>query len=174
MKRKLMLASLTTDRRGATAVEFALVGSMFIVMLMSIFDLVLLYLVNSGLIFALEETARQSMVGNSLLRSSREAFVEALCSQTLLVPSCATRLAVDLRAIDPLALPDLTMPLDVQGGIEMAALQFEPGGGDAYILARAAVTYQFITPFLGELLDNTGQGRTILMATTAFRNEPFQ
>ena len=161
------------DRTGAAAVEFALTIGIFLTSLLVIVDLSLLYLTSNSLTFALDETARRIMVGDSSVSASRQNFRTAFCNDAFMVTKCDADLLFDVRTIDPSTAMEPALPLDDTGELASDQFLFDTGGANSYILARALIDYRFISPGLGALFDSNGNNSIVLVATTAFRNEPF-
>ena len=51
---------------------------------------------------------------------------------------------------------------------------FAPGAAGDVVVARVIYEFQYITPFLGQILNNNGDSEArLLVSSAAFRNEPF-
>lgn len=99
------------DQRGATALEFALIATPFIFMLMSVFDLGLIYMAQVSLDSATAQTARTIRTGQLQKAGGATAstFASAVCSNmTWAGTNCSSKLSVNgrsLRAFPPRRAP---------------------------------------------------------------------
>lgn len=168
------LRRLAGDRRGATAVEFAMVAAPFLFMMFAIIELGLVFVISSTLETATMDAARLIRTGQlQAAGGDANAFRNAVCGRMgLFEADCAGKLSLDVRvlpqfsaaAADPLA----------DGELDPGELTFTAGAAEDIVLVRAWYRYDLITPFLGQALSRTRDGAAMIGAATAFRNEPFR
>lgn len=67
-------ASISKCRRGATAVEFALVAPIFLLIILGVFEVGRLFWIKSSMQYAVEESARYVMLNTSTTTSALETY----------------------------------------------------------------------------------------------------
>ncbi len=70
------LANLAKNRRGATAVEFALIAPIFLIMAFGVFEMGRAMWIKSSLQFAVEEAARYAMVNTSATTTTISTYAQ--------------------------------------------------------------------------------------------------
>ncbi len=182
-------AAILADRRGATAVEFALVAPVLIALLVGILEFALFLTADITLESAVTEAARFGITGRSLGATTREEAIRAVLERragSLLDPG---RLALETLVYPDFASigqPEPWVDADGDGardpGEPYADLNGNGrwdadmglaglGGPDAVVLYRARYPWRFVTPLLRAFFPP--DGTVELVATMAVRNEPF-
>ncbi len=89
------------------------------------------------------------------------------------VAGSGSSVTVDVREIPQFTNPN---PPDPTAGSSFseAGLGYDSGDPGSLILVRAWYRHTLFTPFLEQGLARMGDGKAILTATTAFRNEPWR
>lgn len=155
-----MMRELLHARRAATAVELALVGPFFILIVLMVIENGVMLFAQSVLDNATAQAARQIQIGNITTSS---AFRTAVCSYTATLFNCAN-LQFNV-ASSSLAFPLVAVP--TSNGT-FAAPVFLTGVGGSYVVAEVAYNRSYVSPWLITL------GTTwTLLSTSAFQNEPF-
>lgn len=96
----------------------------------------------------------------------------SICDNTFGMLDCDDKLKVDVRVFDNFGSAQGDDPLK-NGKIDDSKLEFDAGEGSDIVLARVFYEWQILTPVIGKPLSNMGDGKRLLMASVAFRNEPF-
>lgn len=161
---------LWRDHRAVTAIEFALVGPIFILLIVVIAELGLYYGKQASLDFAVQNGARVLRVGYvDGVRTNQINFEEAMCDRALFV-DCGD-LSYSVEARPSLTSADYDPELNTDG--ELTGAVFQVGGPAEIVIITAAAIYDFVTPlgtwFFG---DPTGNG-TPIFAHIIIKNEPF-
>src|SRR5271155_671330 len=79
------------DRRGGTTIEFAIIGSLFLMLLMAIFELGYMVFVQSTLDSSARSAARLIRTGQAAANANPQTFFDnALCSDVSSVISCGS------------------------------------------------------------------------------------
>lgn len=167
VRRRLRLFLRADD--GSTAVEFAFVIFPFFFMIFAILELALIFTVNSVLENATIETGRLVRTGQASATNMGAAeFKNRLCARmSVFAAQCAQRATIDVREIPQFADAPTTGADD--GGFVPTYSNGQPG---SLIVVRVWYQHPLITAFLAQGLSRRPDGTTLLMATTAFRNEP--
>jgi len=177
----------STCRKGATAIEFAIVAPVFFALIFAIFELGLLYLRISLLDNATSEIAKAVYIGNVTSDPAAEPDKMSvddielfICNAVgLVVPTCARDISVELTQIDTLSdLPETDAQCADSTRDFTASTQFNPGAASTNMFMRVCITTDLVAPFvyngLGLTLpEDAATGRFLIISSIAFRNEPF-
>lgn len=169
---------------GATAVEFAFVALPFFALLFGIMELAIVFFVNSALVHATSEAGRLIRVGNFQACGGADEFKALVCDGMKGMANCWKNVRIDVVEGDSfktIVLPDIPAvePRDETKSGEEAIPQTPNGvynanaSGDTMVV-RSVLYYRLALPTILTRLDNpAGSGARTMVATTAFRNEPF-
>jgi Flp pilus assembly protein TadG len=159
------LGRLRRDQRGASMVEFALVGVPFFILLMGTFEIGFIYWVNQELEHATGHAARLVRTGQVQAGTTSQSQLKTvMCSQTSILVGCATRLRIDVRSGKSFSDISPPLPLDSNGSLkDDASFAFSPGAGSDFVLVSAFYNWH---PLLKP-------SDYILRASSVARNEPF-
>lgn len=144
----------------------------FCLMIFSILELGLVFVLDSVLDNATAETGRLVRTGQAQATAmTPEQFTTSLCGRMSVFSSgCADRVTIDVRKIPQFA----TVPPDPMkdGTFDPSVLGYTNGDPGDLVLVRVWYKHTLITPFLSQGLSRLNDGTARLSATTAFRNEP--
>lgn len=162
------------DRDGVAAVEFAMVAIPFFLMIFSILELGIVFILDSALETATMDTGRLVRTGQAQAQSFDKArFKTELCSRMMLFESdCANRATIDVRVIPQFAVKDLEDPI-TKDALDPNKTTYDGGKAGDLVLVRVWYAHPLVTPFLNQSVSRIGTGKVLLTAATAFRNEPF-
>lgn len=173
------------DEDGATAIEFAFVALPFFALLFGIMELAIVFFVNSALVHATAEAGRLIRVGNFQACGGADEFKALVCGNMKGMANCWKNVRIDVvqgGSFKTIALPDIP-PVEDRDSTRTGAdaTPQTPNGvyatsvvaGDRMVV-RSVLHYRLVLPPLLTRLDNpAGSGARTLVATTAFKNEPF-
>ena len=165
--------------RGVTAVEFGIVGAPFLFMLFAILEIALVFWSTQVLETAVANASRQIYTGqfqsdstnaNKTSAELAAAFKQNLCANITALFKCSD-VFVDIRNLSSFssATPP---PVVVNGRFNAGAFGYENIGQRQIALVTAAMEYPTFLP----LLTGSGSlsnGNRVIMATAAFRTEPY-
>jgi Flp pilus assembly protein TadG len=155
---------------GATAVEFGLLALPFFGLMFAIIETALVFFAGQTLETATADASRLIMTGQAQMQNFDQAkFKEAICARIFGLFDCNNGIKMDVRTAASFTAADLNKPLDDNGNLKND-LTFQPGNAGDIVIVR--VTYEW--PIQIALLSNMAGGKRLLMATAAFRNEPYQ
>lgn len=172
---RLSMRSKRRRREGAAAVEFAMIALPFFILLFSVLELGIAFVLDSLLETATIETGRLVRTGQAQAKGFDAAkFKTELCSRmSVFEGDCKNRATVDVREIPQFAAPVVPDPA--------AGKDFDPtvtgyagGNPGSLMLVRVWYRQSMVTPVLTQMKSSAGTGKILLTATTAFRNEPWQ
>jgi hypothetical protein len=188
---------LARNDDGATAIEFAMVGVPFFMMLFGIMGVGLYFFTIFNLENAVETAARPFRTGESQVMypqttalevaTSKTKFADAICQNLAPFFDCANKLRVqvinvtELQKITPGQIPTIgkclgkapTAPTGPDILIPAAQTKFDSSKQSDTMVVTACYEmdlFQFI-PFIK--LGNMDNGATMLQGSTAFKNEPY-
>ena len=171
-------------RRGGTSIEFAIVGSIFLMLLMAIFELGYMVFVQSTLDSSARTAARLIRTGQAAAAANPQTFFQnALCSDVSNVIGCGNLIyqvqefSTWAGAQTAVNTPITTNPHTGQptgGGLCGAGNPscFNAGNCGEIEIVQVTYAYPFFTQWIGEQLGGSTQS-ALLMSTVVFQNEPF-
>ena len=163
-------------REGSAAVEFALVGPLFLALLFGILQLGYSLVLDAMLEDAASSTARLVRTGQVQKQSiTKEQFHADVCARMSVVANdCISRSAVDVRVLsrfsDPVANP-------MSGAFDPNATEYDPGDASDLVLMR--IWFRRSNPLglplalIGGPVESAGDGSMLTTTAVAFRNEPW-
>ncbi len=180
------------DARGAIAVEFALIGPIFLLLLLVIVELGLTLTTQSLLDGATRDAARLIRTGQVQSQSSPiTTFQTLLCSEMaplMSVAKCDSNVIFEVQTFASFGSVSFT-PCTLNNNQVGSGTQcnFRPGTGGQIVAVRATYTRSFIVPWVGACMSggscwtgplsaggaNPGTGGITLTSTVIFQNEPF-
>lgn len=172
---KARLEAWAEDRRGATAVEFALIAAPFFFIILGLFEVALVFIMSTTLEHGINEAARTIRTGSFQTAGLTQAqFRNSVCAELFDLLDCDTNLHIDVRRFDNFAGSTNNSPIDPDTDeVDTGQFQFDPGGPDDIVVARVFYEWQLNTPVISGPLANLSGNRRLLQANVAFRNEPY-
>jgi Flp pilus assembly protein TadG len=168
-------AGFWRDRDAAAAVEFALVAAPFLALILAIIQVGLIIYATQSLQTAAAAASRLILTGQVQTQNmSPSDFGQAVCGDASLF-TCSG-LMIDVRTYSSFSGADASMPTltyDAHGNVSNS-WQYNPGGPGDIVVMRLMYRWPVIMGPLGLNLSNLGDGYRLLMATSAFKNEPYQ
>ncbi|NBN64666.1 TadE/TadG family type IV pilus assembly protein [Pannonibacter tanglangensis] len=162
------------DRSGTTAIEFAILGIPFLVLIGGILEFGVCFLVNRTLDNAMMESARLIKTGQAqTMGFDKAAFKADVCDRLTTMLCDNARLEIDVRTFDNFGqISDLPPMVGVDGNFG-AGLGYTESGPGQIIVARAVYAWPMASSLLATSPADAG-GKRYLYSTQVFRNEPFQ
>lgn len=161
-------------REGAAAVEFAMVATPFLILLYSLIEL--------GLVFMIDAVAENAVVDATRLIRTGQAYEEgfdaakfktAFCDKmSVFKNDCAARTTVDVRVVASFAATDEGTDADGDGVPDEDS--YDGGDAEDLILVRIWYRQPMIAPSLTQAVSRGRTGEVLITSTTAFRNEPWK
>lgn len=175
LRRRLILRHFLKNRDGATAVEFALVALPFFAIIFAIIEIALTFWATQVLENAVADAARQIYTGQfqSSGAQSADAFRDVICSRVTALFNCNELVEVDVRSFPTFPGAVLPLPITADGDFDPSEFGYQNTGPDQIVVVRAAMAYPAFVGILGARESQLNGGRRLIMATAAFRNEPF-
>jgi Flp pilus assembly protein TadG len=166
---------------GAAAVEFALVAAPFFALMFAIMETALVFFAGQYLETVATDSTRLILTGQAQTSAwSQSQFQTQVCAKLVALFNCSG-LVIDVQTYANFANTNTSLPLsngqwsfptNAQG---QPVTTFQPGNPGDIVVARLMCEWPVWVwfPGLSALSNMTNKGR-LLMATAAFRNEPYQ
>jgi Flp pilus assembly protein TadG len=167
---------------GAAAVEFGLVLAPFLGMLFAILETALVFFAGQTLETAVADASRLILTGQAQTSGfSQQQFKERVCknedgSQRAVFGlfDCMGNLVVDVQKYTSFSGADLSRPVDSTTG-QVKPGVYNPGGPCEIVVVRLIYEFPVYLSFMGfDLADTSNGTKRLLVATSVFRNEPYQ
>lgn len=146
----------------------------FFLMMFAVLEVGLLFILDATLESAVTQTGRMVRTGEAANRGFTSAqFKTELCDRmTIFSGDCDNRAFVDVREIVAFDTDDLPDPME-DGELNGADDFYQSGAAGSLMLVRVWYTHPVFTPLMERMLKRTSDNKTVLVAATTFRNEPF-
>lgn len=183
---------LIGDRKGATAIEFAILALPFFIVVFASIETFVAFAGEQLLANATDTLARKIRTGEITIEAGKDGFTteaqfrQAFCEEIAIMMTCSateatqpSKLYLDVRELPadlsafPEAVPRTGSDLDTSG------FTFAPGGPNDYTMVRAYYRWTVITDLVRPLvtkLRSAGESMPrdyLMVATATFRNENY-
>ena len=160
---------------GAAAIEFGMVAAPFLALMYAIMETALVFFASQTLETAVADSARLIMTGQAQSQSfDAAAFKNSVCSKISGLFDCSGGLYVDVKTYSSFGSVDNSAPVDANGNLKTSSFGYTPGGPGDIVVVRLMYQWPVYASLLGFNLGNMAGNKRLLMATAAFRNEPYQ
>jgi Flp pilus assembly protein TadG len=160
--------------RGATAVEFAIVGPPFLMLLLAVFELGYMVFVQSVLDSSARSAARLIRTGQAQASGNAQTdFQTALCNAVSSLIGCGN-LVYQVQEFASWSATQTalnTAPKRDKNG-NLISAGFNAGNCGDIVAVQVSYNYQFFTLWIGSQLGGSTNS-AFLMSTVVFQNEPF-
>jgi pilus assembly protein Flp/PilA len=168
------------DERGATAVEFGIVALPFLILLGAIIEMAMMFWTTQVLEESLSETARSLLTGQSQARyagtatANRDRFKNDVCAEAAFPLIPCDKLFVDIKTYATFGAATSGTGNPIAGGaINTSGFSYSQPAAGQIVVVRAVLDYPLLFTQWSGALANIGAGRRGIVATTAFKAEPF-
>jgi Flp pilus assembly protein TadG len=173
-KRRSGCGGFIADNRGATAVEFALVATPFLALIVALIQTFLVFFAQEFLESVAQQSSRLVLTGQvQSQQMKQEDFRKAVCAQAVILFSC-DGVMVDVQVVNAWSAANTSAPtLTFDGDGKVAnTWQFDPGDVGDIVVVRVMYQWPVLLGPLGFNLSNLSNGNRLIMASAAFQNEP--
>jgi len=158
---------------GIAAVEFGMVAAPFLALMFAIMETALVFFASQTLETATADSARLIMTGQAQQASYTEAqFKSAVCARILALFDCQSGIKIDVKTYNNFSAISNTKPVDTNGNL-LTNFGYAPGSACDIVVVRLMYEWPVYLSLLGFNLADMAGGKRLIMATAAFRNEPF-
>jgi Flp pilus assembly protein TadG len=159
---------------GAAAVEFGLVAAPFLALLFAIMETAIIFFAGQALETAVADSARLIMTGQAQTQGFDQAkFKQQVCAKIYGLFNCNAGVYVDVKTFSTFGKVVMPSPID-QNGNFVNNFTYQPGGPGEIVVVRIMYQWPVYVSLLGFNLSDIAGGKRLLVATAAFRNEPYQ
>jgi Flp pilus assembly protein TadG len=154
---------------GSAAIEFGMVAAPFLALVFAIMEAAFVFFAGQTLETAVADSSRLIMTGQAQSQGMNQAtFKSAVCARIYGLFDCQNGVHIDVKTYPSFANIDPPSPLDANGNFKNNET-YQPGGASDIVVVR--LFYQW--PVFAPLMQNIPGNKRLLVATAAFRNEPF-
>ena len=170
---------------GSSPVEFAILGGFFLLLMIGILAVGLVFVGNMTLENAVDQGARVIRTGEAQSQGFDAARFKSEVCKYLTAPLSCSGVKLDVNKCPAFGSCTITSPLDSCGNLK-TSFSYDPGVGGDIVIVRAFYNWDLlaklpIMPIWKNLSVDTRlstpcvpNGNHMLIATVAFRNEPFK
>lgn len=168
-----VLRRFRRNRRGSTAVEFAMVAPMFLALLYAILETALVFFAQQALETMTQDSARTIMTGQSQTAGydAGKFLNQVVCKQIVIFFNCAN-LFVDVQSYPQFSNIVINPQID-NSGCFVPPTNYNPGGPGNIVVVRLFYQWPLLVTGLGFNISNVCGSKRLLAATAAFQNEPY-
>lgn len=168
-----ILRRFRRNKKGAAAVEFALVAPMFFAVLFAIIEMALVFFASQILETVTQDTSRLIMTGQAQNAAFTQAqFKNAVCAKLVTMFDCVNGISIDVQSYKAFSTIDISDPIDA-GKNFVPPNNYLPGGPGDIVVVRLFYKWPLFVTGLGFNIANVGTNQRLLTATAAFQNEPY-
>jgi Flp pilus assembly protein TadG len=168
-----LLRRFRRDRKGASALEFAIVAPIFLALLFAIIETALMFFAGQVLETVTQDAARQVLTGQAQNAGMSQAqFATYVCNQLPALFSC-NKLTISVQSYPSFSAVTFPNAFDASGNVIAANVGYIPGGPGCTVLVRLFYPWQLFVTGLGYNISNFGTNQRLLTAAAAFQNEPY-
>jgi Flp pilus assembly protein TadG len=166
-----LLRRFAREQDGSAAVEFAMVATPFLALIFAILETAFVFFSGQVLETAVADASRLIMTGQAQTQGmSQTTFKDAVCDRIHGLFDWQSGVYVDVKKFSSFSNVALPLPID-NGGNLQTSFDYNPGGPGDIVVVRLFYQWPIYVSLLG--LSNLTGGKRLLVATAAFRNEPY-
>jgi Flp pilus assembly protein TadG len=176
---RLKLLRIRTVRRfakgddGIAAVEFGIVAAPFLALMFAIMETAIVFFASQTLETAVADSARLIMTGQAQSGNLTQAqFKNAVCSKILGLFDCQNGIKIDVRTYTSFSSISTAKPIDANGNMQNDFV-YTPGSAGDIVVVRLMYEWPIYVSLLGFNLADMSGNKRLIIATAAFRNEPY-
>jgi Flp pilus assembly protein TadG len=160
---------------GSAAVEFGMILLPFIALTFAIMETALVFFADQTLETAVADSARLIMTGQAQNGNFQMTqFKKAVCARVYGLFNCDAGIYINVQTYTSFGAITYTPPLDTHGNLVTSNFVYQPGGPNDIVVVQLFYQWPIYVSLmnLGNLTNMSGNSR-LLVATAAFRNEPY-
>lgn len=162
-------------RSGAAAVEFAFIAAPFLALMFAIMETAFVFFAGQTLEYAVAQSSRLILTGQAQTAGfDQTAFKNAVCSNITALFDCANKLYISVQNYSNFSSASTTPPYDGSGQLDTSKMPYQPGNAGDIVVVSLYYQWPIYVSLLSDNLANQNGNKRLLVATAAFRNEPYQ
>jgi Flp pilus assembly protein TadG len=165
----------SNERKGSVAIEFGILAIPFIALIFAILESCLSFATQQLIANAADRISRDVRTGR--LRAADLSGVKLhnlVCNGIrLMAPAGCPDLIIDLNNYPSFADVPVRVPFTAGGDINTTGFAINPGGPSTVNHLRVYYRWPVMTDFMRQSMSNMPGGKTLLLSSATWRNEPF-
>lgn len=160
---------------GTALLEFGIVVFPFLALLFAIIETALVFFAGQVLETAVADSARLILTGQAQTQNlNASTFKNQVCARIFGLFDCQGGLQIDVRTYASFANAAITKPINpITGLLDTSGFTYQPGVAGDIVVVRLVYKWPTFVRTFGLNVSDLSDGYRLLMATAAFRNEPF-
>jgi len=169
-----LLRRFRRSGRASAAVEFALVAPIFFALLFAIIETALLFFAGQVLETVTQDSARMILTGQAQQAAyTQQKFANYVCGQSeVSVLFDCSKIYIDVQSYPSFSSVTINNQIDNSGNF-INNMQYSPGGAGDIVVVRLFYQWPIYVTGLGYNIANLSGSKRLLVATAAFKNEPY-
>lgn len=182
-----VLRRFRRNRNASAAVEFALVAPVFFALLFAIIETSIVFFASQVLETMTQDSARVLLTGQAQTGQicqtagqgapcTQATFQAYVCSQIPALFTCGgpNGIFVDVESYPATGFANITFNSQIDGsGNFINNMQYSPGTAGSIVVVKLFYQWPLFVTGLGYNIANLSGSKRLLVATAAFKNEPF-
>lgn len=158
---------------GIAAVEFGIVAAPFLALMFAIMETAVVFFASQTLETAVADSSRLIMTGQAQTGNFSETqFKQAVCAKILGLFDCSNGIKIDVKKYSGFSSISNAKPIDANGNLQ-TNFGYDPGKQGDIVVVRLMYEWPIYVSLLGFNLADMSGGKRLIIATAAFRNEPY-
>lgn len=159
---------------GAAALEFGLIAAPFLALLFAIMETAFVFFAGQSLEYAAAQSGRLVMTGQADLNGwSQSGFKSQVCANIVALFDCNNKLYVNVQKYASFSSSSTTPPLN-NGQLDTTKMNYQIGAPGDVIIVQLYYQWPIYVSLFSNNLQNQNGNNRLLVATNAFRNEPYK
>lgn len=151
-----------------------MVAAPFLALVFAILETAIIFFAGQVLETAAADSARLIMTGQAQKGGLSQAqFKQEVCNRVFGLFDCASGIKVDVQTYSSFGSANTSKPIDANGNVTFTP-SFQPGAPGDIVVVRLLYEWPVWVSLLGLNLSDMAGNKRLIMATAAFRNEPYQ
>jgi Flp pilus assembly protein TadG len=160
---------------GAVAIEFALVAAPFLALVFAIIETAIVFFAGQALETAVADSSRLIMTGQAQTAGyTQQQFKDQVCARIYGLFNCSGGLSVDVKTYSSFSSVNMSKPIDANGNLNTSSFGYTPGGPGDIVVVRPYYQWPVYVSLLGLNIGDLSGSKRLIVASAAFRNEPYQ
>ena len=170
-----LIRRFSRERKGSVAIEFAIMATPFIALIFAILESCLSFATQQLIANSVDRVSRDVRTGRlKIANLSGQQLHTLICNNiSLMAPDGCPDLIVDLNNYANFAAVPKRVPFTGSGDINTTGFTVNPGGPSTINHMRVYYRWPVMTDFMRAQMSNMPGGKTLLLSSATWRNEPF-
>jgi len=163
------------NEEGVVAIEFGAIALPFFLIIVGSLEIAIVFLATMTLDSGMHQAARFVQTGQAKTANLTETqFKQMVCDGAVMLPNCMSGIKVDVRKYSKFT--DATFPEMVKPNgepLEDQDYQYDIGKAESTVVVRVSYVWPILSSVINSGMGNLPSGDRLLIASWAFKNEPF-